>query len=153
MTTNDVLRRIRFIGNYSDQDMVALFKHTEVSVTTTQIQSWLKKEEDDDFVVLADSELASFLNGLIIEKRGKREGPLPVPEQLLTNNLILQKLKIAYGLNSDAILAMLKSVNMPMSPHELSAFFRKPGHRHYRPMLDQFLRNFLRALQKRETGK
>ena len=153
MTTNDVLRRIRFIGNYSDQDMVALFKHTEVSVTTTQIQSWLKKEEDDDFVVLADSKLASFLNGLIIEKRGKREGPLPIPEQLLTNNLILQKLKIAYSLNSDAILAMLKSVNMPVSPHELSAFFRKPGHRHYRPMMDQFLRNFLRALQKRETGK
>lgn len=133
--------------------MVALFKHTEVSVTTTQIQSWLKKEEEDDFVVLADSKLASFLNGLIIEKRGKREGPLPIPEQLLTNNLILQKLKIAYSLNSDAILAMLKSVNMPMSPHELSAFFRKPGHRHYRPMPDQFLRNFLRALQKRETDK
>lgn len=153
MTANDVLRRVRFIGNYSDQDMVALFKHTEVSVTTTQIQSWLKKEEEDDFVVLADSKLASFLNGLIIEKRGKREGPLPIPEQLLTNNLILQKLKIAYSLNSDAILAMLKSVNMPMSPHELSAFFRKPGHRHYRPMPDQFLRNFLRALQKRETDK
>ena len=153
MTTNDVLRRVRFIGNYSDPDMVALFQHTEVSVTTAQIQAWLKKEEDDDFVVMADSELASFLNGLIIEKRGKREGPLPEPEQLLTNNLILQKLKIAYSLNSDAILALLKTVNMPMSPHELSAFFRKPGHRHYRPMLDQFLRNFLRALQRRETGK
>ena len=108
MTTNDVLRRVRFIGNYSDQDMVALYQHTEVSVTTSQIQRWLKQDDDPAFVVLADSELASFLNGLIIEKRGKREGPLPVPEQLLTNNLILQKLKIAFGLNSDAILAMLK---------------------------------------------
>ena len=95
MTTNDVLRRVRFIGNYSDQDMVALYQHTEVSVTTSQIQSWLKKDDDAGFIVLSDSELASFLNGLIIEKRGKREGPLPVPEQLLTNNLILQKLKIA----------------------------------------------------------
>ena len=153
MTTNDVLRRVRFIGNYSDQDMVALYRHTEVSVTPSQIQRWLKKDDDPAFVVLADSELASFLNGLIIEKRGKREGPLPVPEQLLTNNVILQKLKIAYSLKSDDILALFRSVDVPMSTHELSSFFRKPSHRHYRPMMDQFLRNFLRALQKRETGK
>ena len=153
MTTNDVLRRVRFIGNYSDQDMVALYRHAEVSVTPSQIQRWLKKDDDPAFVVLADSELASFLNGLIIEKRGKREGPLPVPEQLLTNNVILQKLKIAYSLKSDDILALFRSVDVPMSTHELSSFFRKPSHRHYRPMMDQFLRNFLRALQKRETGK
>jgi len=34
-----------------------------------------------------------------------------------------------------------------MSKHELSAFFRKPGHKHYRECKDQILRVFLKGLQ------
>ena len=34
-----------------------------------------------------------------------------------------------------------------VSAHELSAFFRKPGHSRYRLCKDQMLRNFLRGLQ------
>lgn len=153
MTHNDVMRRVRFIGNYSDQNVVALFKHTEVEVTAAEVQAWLKREDDPELIELSSIQLASFLNGLIIEKRGKREGPPPVPESRLTNNLILKKLKIAYNLTSEDMLALFASVDVPVSPHELSAFMRKPDHRHYRPLLDQFLRNFLRGLQMRDTGK
>jgi len=31
--------------------------------------------------------------------------------------------------------------------HELSALFRKPGHKHYRPCQDQVLRRFLHGMQ------
>jgi uncharacterized protein YehS (DUF1456 family) len=37
--------------------------------------------------------------------------------------------------------------DLRMSEHELSAFFRKPGHKHYRLCKDQILRNFLRGVQ------
>ncbi len=37
--------------------------------------------------------LAVFLNGLINQKRGKKEGVQPVPEQVLDNNAILKKLQ------------------------------------------------------------
>jgi uncharacterized protein YehS (DUF1456 family) len=45
------------------------------------------------------------------------------------------------------VLAVLELANFRMSKHELSAFFRKPGHKHYRECKDQILRNFLAGLQ------
>ena len=45
------------------------------------------------------------------------------------------------------ILAILSLADFSMSKHELSAFFRKPGHKHYRECKDQILRNFLGGLQ------
>jgi uncharacterized protein YehS (DUF1456 family) len=37
--------------------------------------------------------------------------------------------------------------DLRMSKHELSAFFRKPDHKHYRDCKNQILRNFLQGLQ------
>jgi uncharacterized protein YehS (DUF1456 family) len=67
----------------------------------------------------------------------------------LSNNMILQKLKIALSLTSDDMLDLFNSINRDLSKHELSAFFRHPNHRSYRPCLDQYLRNFLGALHAR----
>ena len=153
MTHNDVIRRVRFIGDFTDEEMIALFKLTDVEVTKSQVCNWLKKDEDPDLAELSSRNLASFLNGLIIQKRGRREGPAPVPEERLTNNMILQKLKIAFSLTSDDILELFKMVDLKMSAAELSAFFRKPGHRSYRPFMDQFLRNLLMALQLKHAKK
>lgn len=100
-------------------------------------------------IEITDKELATFLNGLIIDKRGKREGPLPEAEDPLSNNMILKKLKIALNLKSDDILEMLASIDKKISKHELSAFFRNPDHKSYRDFLDQYLRHFLNALQKK----
>jgi uncharacterized protein YehS (DUF1456 family) len=38
-------------------------------------------------------------------------------------------------------------VDMRISKHELSAFFRNPNQSQYRPCQDQILRNFLHGLQ------
>ena len=37
--------------------------------------------------------------------------------------------------------------DFPLGKHELSAFFRKPDHKHYRVCQDQILRNFLKGVQ------
>lgn len=92
-------------------------------------------------------ELAIFLNGLINDKRGKREGLQAKPEKRLTNNIMLRKLKIALDLKADDILAILELADFRLSKHELSAFLRKSGHKHYRECLDQVLRNFLNGVQ------
>jgi uncharacterized protein YehS (DUF1456 family) len=87
------------------------------------------------------------LNGLIIERRGRREGPLPKPEKRLNNNEILTKLKIALSLRSEDLAEIMYLAEYRVSAHELSAFFRKPSHKRYRLCKDQMLRNFLRGLQ------
>ena len=146
MTNNDILRRIRYIFNYNDQKMIAIFASAELEVTREQVSNWLKKEDDADYVKCFDKQLAFFLNGLINEKRGKKPGPQHPPENRLTNNIILTKLKIAFNLKSEDIIELFAKENLTVSKPELSAFSRKPNHQHYRECKDQFLRNFLQGL-------
>lgn len=147
MTNNDILRRIRYTFDFKDKAMVDIFAQAEVTVTEEQVVSWLKREDDSAYIKMSDSELASFLNGLINLKRGKREGEQPEPESRLTNNMVFQKLRIALNLKAEEILEVLELANFRLSKHELSAFFRKPENKHYRECKDQILRNFLLGIQ------
>ena len=147
MNNNDVLRRIRFIFDFSDSKMISLFALADGEVTREQISDWLKKDDDPAYQPCSDVAMATFLNGLINDKRGKKDGEQPVPEQRLNNNIILRKLKIALNLQADDILALLALAEMPLSKHELSALFRRPDHKHYRVCNDQILRNFLKGVQ------
>ncbi|HKL86594.1 MAG TPA: DUF1456 family protein, partial [Treponemataceae bacterium] len=81
------------------------------------------------------------------EKRGKKEGPQPVPEEKLTNNSIFMKIRIALNFTAEDVLAVLSLADYTLSKHELSAFFRKPGHPHYKKCQDQILRKFLKGVQ------
>lgn len=167
MMNNDVLRRIRYTFDFSDSEMIAMFNSidlpaslpaslpadlpvrvsTQLPVTREQVSSWLKKDEDPNFRSCEDIYLSRFLNGFIEKKRGPKEGVPPKLENRLTNNVILRKIAIALNLKSDETLEILKLADFALSSHELSAFFRKPDHRHYRECKDQILRNFLKGLQ------
>ncbi|MBC8208836.1 MAG: DUF1456 family protein [Desulfobulbaceae bacterium] len=147
MTNNDILRRIRYTFDFDDSKMISLFGLADLEVTRGEISDWLKKEDDPAFQKCTDIQMATFLNGLINDRRGKKEGPQPKPEQRLTNNIIFKKLRIALNLKDEDIVEILVLANLRVSKHELSAFFRKPGNKHYRACHDQFLRNFLTGLQ------
>ncbi len=147
MNNNDVVRRLRYTFNLSDSKMIAIFALADHSVSRKQISEWLKKDDDPDFQNCNDTELAIFLNGLINDRRGKKEGAQPEPEKRLNNNIIFRKLKIAFQLKDNDILEILELVRLKMSKHELSAFFRKPNHVNYRKCKDQVLRNFLNGMQ------
>ncbi len=147
MTNNDILRRIRYTFDFNDSKMIALFGLADHQVTRGQISDWLKKEDDPAYQKCSDTQLAIFLNGLINDKRGKKEGPQPEPEKRLTNNIIFMKLKIALNLKAEDVLAIMDLADLRMSKHELSAFFRRPDHKHYRDCNDQILRNFLKGMQ------
>ncbi len=147
MTNNDIIRRIRYTFDFEDDKMIALFKLANHDVQRAEVCDWLKSDEDPELRELTDKELAIFLNGLIIDRRGKREGPQPKPEEELTNNMILRKLKIALDLKSDEILALYSLINKKISKHELSAFFRNPNNKSYEPCMDQYLRYFLSGMQ------
>jgi uncharacterized protein YehS (DUF1456 family) len=147
MTNNDILRRIRYVFDFDDSKMIAIFGSADYPVTRELVSEWLKKDDDPACRKCSNVQLAIFLNGLINDKRGKKDGPHPEPEKRLTNNIIFRKLKIALNLRAEDILAIMALVNLRMSKHELSSFFRKPGHRNYRDCQDQILRNFLNGLQ------
>jgi uncharacterized protein YehS (DUF1456 family) len=147
MTNNDILRRVRYIFDFNDKKMIAMFSHADCEVTREQISAWLKKDDDPDYKGCNDTLMATFLNGLIVEKRGKRDGDQPVPEKNLNNNIIFMKLKIALNMKAEDVLNTLSLAGFRLGKHELSAFFRKADHKHFRQCKDQVLRNFLQGLQ------
>jgi len=152
MKTNDILRRIRYVLNLNDGAVIDLFTQGGRPVKQVQIITWLRKDDDPEYQLCPDVMFAAFLNGLIIAKRGPRQGQQPVPESKLNNNLVLRKLKIAFNLQTEDMQRVLKLANTEVSQHELSAFFRRADHKHYRACKDQILRNFLSGLQRQLRG-
>ena len=147
MNNNDILRRVRYTFDFNNAAMIDVFAQADLTVSNAQVDAWLKKDDDPTFVAITDTEFATFLNGFINLKRGKREGEQPVPEARLNNNMVFQKLRIALNLKAEDILEILLLAELRFSKHELGAFFRKPGNRHYRECKDQVLRNFLKGVQ------
>ncbi len=147
MDNNDIFRRLRYILGYNDFKMAEVFALSDDPIKQAKVTTWLKKEDDVDFIKMPDVMLSTFLNGLIIQKRGRKDGPQAVPEAEIDNNIIFRKLRIAFNLQSEDILDLYELVDKKISPHELSAFFRKPDSSKYRECNDQYLRHFLNGLQ------
>ncbi|MBL4659073.1 MAG: DUF1456 family protein [Alcanivoracaceae bacterium] len=147
MNNNDIIRRLRFILDVKDTKIIKIIALGGHKVPLPRVTSWLKREEDEGYQVCSDQDLLYFLDGLIIEKRGPKDGAASNQVQRLDNNLIFKKLRIAYNLQSEDILDIMEAAKFNISNSELTAFFRKKTHRHYRKCQNQMLRKFLKGLQ------
>jgi len=149
MTNNDILRQLRYALNINDSTMIEIFKLADHEIGQSSVTDLLKEEDEEDFALCSDDVLKYFLDGLILYKRGRREmrsGETRKPDSRMTNNAILKKIRIALELKEDDMLGILKLANVDISKHELTALFRKKGHRNYKECGDQFLRKFLKGL-------
>lgn len=147
MDNNDILRSLRYTFDLNDDKMMELFASGGLEVNRTQVCDWLKREDDPDLKAIYDQQLASFLNGFINDKRGKKEGEQATAEKKLNNNIVLRKLKIALNLKDEEMLEILMLANFRISKSELSAFFRKPDQSQFKMCKDQIMRNFLHGLR------
>ncbi|SFN99979.1 Uncharacterized conserved protein YehS, DUF1456 family [Formivibrio citricus] len=149
MTNNDILRSLRYALDISDVAVAKMIALAEQQVDKADIIGMMKKEDEEGYLPCSNAVLTAFLDGLIVQKRGKMEpkpGQAPEPVSEFNYNLVLKKIRIALELKEDDILAMLELANFRLSKPELSALFRKPDHKNYRPCKEQFLRNFLKGL-------
>ncbi|MBX2847309.1 MAG: DUF1456 family protein [Acidiferrobacterales bacterium] len=155
MTNNDILRRLRYAFDLSDQMAIKLFSldpNSVVEIDKPGFSNRICKEDGTDYQACSDLELAAFLDGLIVSKRGLRappagQSPTPRPTDFrLSKNDILKKLRIALNFKEQDMLDTLKIGGSELSKSELGALFRKPGHKHYRSCGGQVLRNFIKGL-------
>jgi len=168
MNNIDRLIRLRYALDIKDTDVVEIFKLGGILITKEEVKELFarKKEycEDDDNDCegidkdnFNSNSFDSFLNGLIIFKRGKQDSSkeeVERPEVLLKdnegmNNIMLKKVKIALSLTSDDIIDILAEVGISLTKGELGAIFRKEGHKNYRECGDKYARNFLKGLAMR----
>ncbi len=149
MDNNDVLRRFRYAMDVKDTTMVKIFQLGKCNVDLVGVKALMAKEDAPGFMVCGDDAMGLFLDGLISYNRGEREDGSQAPSkssQKLNNNLILKKMKIALELRQDDLMEIFRLAGVAVSKGELTALFRKEGHKNYRPCQDQFLRNFLKGL-------
>ena len=147
MINNDILRRVSTILGFTDEEVRAVFELGQCSISTEQLVNFYKEKNDSDYTEISDVELASFLNGLIIEKRGASDGPQRENEVELTNNQIFNKIKIALTLKADDVIAIFELADVTLGKYELSAFFRNVNNKHYNNCADDILSSFLKGLK------
>jgi uncharacterized protein YehS (DUF1456 family) len=170
MDNNDVLIRIRYALDIKNSDTVEIFKLGGIEVTKKEVLKLLTKSNDgyhdnetdnegdiannEENIKCNDTMLESFLNGLIVLKRGKQDPKpgqpqrpaLPVKNNESINNIILKRLKIALALTSEDMLDILEEAGVIITKGELSAVLRKEGHKNYKECGDRYARNFLKGL-------
>ncbi|WP_445489811.1 YehS family protein [Niallia sp. 03133] len=163
MNNNDILIRLRYALDIKNTEMVEIFKLGGIEVPKEEVLKLLVKSKDtydkedgsdDDIEICSNFMLESFLNGLIIFKRGKQDpkpGQLERPAMSIkdngsVNNVLLKKLKIALALKSEDMLDILEEAGVMITKGELSALLRKEGHKNYVECGDRYARNFLKGL-------
>ena len=166
MNNNDRLIRLRYALDIKDQDMVEIFKLGDMDVTVEEVREMLIKTRDEGDDSRNDEEdstvdnvtIESFLNGLIISKRGKQEPKPGQPERPALsgdehiNNVLLKKLKIALTLTSEDMLDVFDRSGVSVTKGELSALLRKQGHKNYKECGDKYARSFLKGLTNKYRG-
>ncbi|KAF1701210.1 YehS family protein [Pseudoxanthomonas kaohsiungensis] len=156
MINNDVLRSIRYMLDLGDAKVVEIVHLVDPAfpLDKADIPALLKKEDEAGAAPCGDALLARFLDGLIVYYRGRDDTQPPRPvEKRITNNLVLKKLRVAFQLKDVDMHEIFAQAGFPLGKPEMTALFRQPGHKHYRPCGDQILRNFLKGLTLRyRTG-
>ena len=153
MENNDVLRSIRYLLNINDQKIVHIAELADLNIPLSEVQEFLKKEDEPGFQPCDDQFMSYFLDGLIYLNRGRDENrPQPALELPFTNNTILKKLRVAFQLKEQDMLELIEKGGYRIGRSELSAFLRKKDHANYRDCGDQVLRYFLKGLTLKFRG-
>jgi len=169
MDNNDRLIRIRYALNINDEEMMEIFKlgdmdfsKNDVSMLLTKSKdryfdkegNWIRKEDAEDNIACSSNIFESFLNGLIISRRGVpeyKEGQKIPPKYIIklkgdSNSVMLKKLKIALSLTADDVLDIGSLGGESISKSQLGAFLRNSSHAKYLACGDKYARHFLKGL-------
>lgn len=155
MNNNELLRSVTQVLKLNATTTAEIFKLARHLIDPTSIDNMLKEEGESGFTICDDKCITQFLDGLIAFRRGQSEKNPPqnnIAPTELSNNLILKKLRIALDLKEDDLLELMSYADYDVTKNELSATFRKPGHKHYRTCSDDFLMAFLIGLSYRQWG-
>jgi uncharacterized protein YehS (DUF1456 family) len=155
MANNELLRSIRDALGLDTATMISIFKNAGREVGESAVTAFLKTEDEDGYIPCSNPVMGFFLDGLIINKRGKREGgtePAEKPLAELGNNAVLKKLRIALDLKEDDLIDIFKYAGISMTKHDLTALYRKPGHKHYKECNGQLLGSFIKGVALRRKA-
>jgi uncharacterized protein YehS (DUF1456 family) len=153
MTTNEILQTCKHIIDADEDTMVKIMNLGGFDVRPATLHGYLQELGDKEFLDCGYEALGSFLDGLIVYKRGESSNKSSNEEEVrLNNNLILKKLRIAFELKDVDMYAIFNAVDIEITKGELNSLFRKEGHKNFRVCPDSILQLFLEGLRVCEGG-
>lgn len=157
MNNNELLKKMTDTMKLSNEDVSKIFGLGDLPITADEVPD-IFEDYGDDQMECTNLMLESFLNGLIVYKRGPKETKpgenvkpkLAIDVRKNRNNVVLKKLKIVFSLTSEGMLDLINHGEVDLHKHDLSAMFRKQGHKHYKSCPDYYVKEFLAGIAKQE---
>jgi len=150
MRNDDVIQSIRYMLDLNDIEIANILKLRGYKPERGEVAQIFKSQNLPDGEKGEDCShvlMGHFLDGLIYHERGKNKKHPPRPIKTpVTNNIVLKKLRVAFKLQENDMHNILERGGFSISKHEMSALFRRKGHKNYRECGDQILRYFLKGL-------
>jgi len=153
MKTQNIFREIVNTLGLENDEIIEIFENSDISYSESQVEALFLDGEDQE--KFDNKILEDFLNGFIIYKRGRKEEkpgaesnkPQEIKIAKHINNVVMKKLKIALSLTNDDVVDLFEEGNVFITKGDLTPYFRKDSHKHYKRCDDTFLMNFLKGLK------
>ena len=95
ITNNDIMKKLRVALRLRDTDIMAILKLADFEVSAAELSAIFRREDHPNYMPCGDQLMRRFLDGLIIQNRGKKEPeeqsspvlstrPGPKPRKLVT---------------------------------------------------------------------
>src|SRR5699024_6460260 len=153
MRNDDIIQSIRYMLDIDDVEIAQILKlrgYRPKRGEVADIVDSQQRPESEKGPDYSQYLMAQFLNGLIYYKSGKNDDDQPrAIKNTDTNKMVLKKMRVAFKLRENEMHEVLEQGGFSISRHEMSALFRREGHKNYRECGDQILRYFLKGLTKR----
>jgi len=146
LSTNKILYRIQKALNLTQKEILETYKLENHEITSSDVESLLKRHQDKGFKLCSYEELGLFLDGLVTLKRGPSPKKNSDETVALTNNLILKKLRIALKLKESETEIIFGLADIELTKQQLASLFRKETHKNFKPCSDELLMAFLEGL-------
>jgi len=150
MRNDDIIQNIRYMLDIDDIEITHILKLRGYKPKRGEVAAIFESQDlpdDEKGPDCGELLMAHFLDGLIYYKRGKSKDHPPRPIKVpVTNNMVLKKLRVAFKLREKEMHQVLELGGFSISKPEMSALFRREGHKNYRECGDQILRYFLKGL-------
>ena len=147
MQTNDILFKITKALSLDTKQTIEAYELADFEMTEERLSSILKRRQDDGFEQVTFEELGTFLDGLVLLKRGPSEKEVNKDEVVeLTNNLILKKIRVAMELKEAEMLILFGLAEVALTKRQIGSLFRKEGGKNFKVCSDELLMAFLDGL-------
>ena len=144
--TNEILYKIVKALNLDNKMVLEIYSLANYNISDLEIESILKRKQDDGFRACSYEELGAFLDGLITFKRGESSKKSSDEVVELTNNLILKKLRIALELKESEVEIIFSLSDVELTKQQLSSLFRKVSNKNFKLCSDELMLAFLDGL-------